>query len=109
TTRENIDAGWIIASRLNRIPLFEQGPREAIALDPRGKAIGDVEAVSISRDGTALALAAGGTHELLLLRQPLPFVAFGGPGDHIDAELLRDSKRFRRVELGGRPTAVAFA
>lgn len=108
TTKENIDAGWILASRLNRVSLAKPGPREAIALDPRGKAVADVEAVALSPDGATIALAAGGTHELLLLGTPLPFVAFGGPADHIDKRLLADAARFRRVPLGGRPVSVAF-
>lgn len=108
-TKENIDQGWVTASRLSRAPLTEEGPREAIALDPRGKAVGDVDGVAVSPDGNALALTAAGTHELILLRLPLPFVAFGGPGDHIEPELLRDPARFRRIPLGGRPLAVQFA
>ena len=39
-TRENIDMGWVVGNRLSRVPLPEEGPREAIALDPRGKAVG---------------------------------------------------------------------
>ena len=35
----------------------------------------------------------------------LPFVAFGGPGDFIEPELLRDPSKFRRIPLGGRPLA----
>jgi len=65
--------------------------------------------VAVSPDGQTLAVTCGGTHELLLLRQPLPFVAFGGPADHIEPDLLADEKRFRRVPLGGRPLGVAFA
>ena len=107
-TRENIDMGWVVGNRLSRVPLPEEGPREAIALDPRGKAVGDVDGVAVSPDGQSLAVTCGGTHELLLLRQPLPFVAFGGPGDHIEPDVLRDEKRFRRVRLGGRPLGVAF-
>lgn len=109
TNREDIDRGWVLGSRLSRVPLGEEGPREAIALDPRGKAVADVDGIATSPDGPLLALCAGGTQELLLLRQPLPFVAFGGPGDHIDPDLLADGKRFRRVQLGGRPVSVAFA
>lgn len=108
-TKENIDLGWVIGNRLSRCPLQEEGPREAIALDPRGKAVGDVDGVAVSPDGNLLALTAGGTHELLLLRLPLPFVAFGGPGDHIEPELLHDAQRFRRVPLGGRPLGAAFS
>ena len=108
TTRDNIDRGWVVASRLSRVALRSDEPREAISLDPRGKAVADLEGVAASPDGETIALAAGGTHELLLLRLPLPFVAFGGPGDHIDAALLKDGQRFRRVPLDGRPTAVSF-
>ena len=109
TNREDIDKGWVLGSRLSRVPLREEGPREAIALDPRGEAVADVDGVAVSPDGQVIALCAGGTHELLLLRQPLPFVAFGGPGDHIEPELLGDKEKFRRVPLGGRPVSVAFA
>ena len=35
-------------------------------------------------------MSAGGTHELLLFKLPLPFISFGGPGDHIEKELLDD-------------------
>jgi YVTN family beta-propeller protein len=108
TSRENIDNGWVVASRLSRVPLDGAGPREAIALDPRGKAVGDADGVAMSADGQCFALTAAGTHELLLYRQPLPFVAYGGPADHIEPELLSDSRRFRRVPLGGRPLGAVF-
>jgi YVTN family beta-propeller protein len=107
-TKENIDMGWVVGSRLSRIPLTGEGPREAITLDPRGKAVGDVDGIAVSPDGQTLALTAGGSQELLILRPPLPFIAFGGPGDHIERELLADPSRFRRVFLGGRPLGVAF-
>ncbi len=108
-TKVNIDRGWVVGSRLARVPLGQPGPREAIALDPRGKAFGDVDGLALSPDGQTIAITAGGTHELLLLRQPLRFLAYGGPGDHIERELLDDPTRFRRIPLGGRPLAVRFA
>lgn len=108
TTKDNIDRGWIVGNRFSRVPLREEGPREAITLDARGKAVGDLDGVAVSPDGNRLAVTAGGTHELILLGLPLPFVAFGGPGDHIEPALLRDKERFRRVDLGGRPLGVAF-
>ena len=108
-TKENIDQGWIVGNRVSRVPLQEEGPREAISLDPRGKAVGDGDGVAVSPDGQTLALTCGGTHELLLLKQPLPFVAYGGPGDHIEPDLLADAQRFRRVPLGGRPLGIVFA
>jgi cytochrome c peroxidase len=108
TTRQNIDRGWVLASRLSRVPLKEEGPREAIALDVRGAAVGDPDGVAVAPDGQSIAIAAGGSQELLLLRLPLPFVASGGPGDLMDVDLRRDGKRFRRVAVEGRPVAAAF-
>ena len=108
-TKVNIDRGWVVGSRLARVPLTQPGPREAIALDPRGKAFGDIDGLAFSPDGKTIAITAGGTHELLLLREPLRFLAYGGPGDHVERELLGDSARFRRIPLGGRPLAVRFA
>ncbi len=109
TTRDNIDKGWVIANRLARVRLTKAATREAIALDVRGQAVADLEAVAMSADGQSLAVAAGGTHELLLMRGPLPFVGHGGPGDHIERALLEDAKRFRRVTLGGRPVSARFS
>ena len=106
TTKDNIDNGWVIGSRLSRIPLNGPGPREAISLDARGKAVGDVEGVAVSPDGSTVAVTAAGTHELLLFRGPLPFVAYGGPGDHIEPQLLTEAGRLRRIPLGGRPLGL---
>jgi YVTN family beta-propeller protein len=36
----------------------------------------------------------------------LPFMDNGGPGDHIEPELLADHDRFFRIPLGGRPMTV---
>ncbi len=109
TTNNNIARGWVIANRLSRVPLTEDAPRETIALDPSGEGVGDADGIAVSPDGERLAVAAGGSHELLLFRLPLPFVAFGGPGDHMERALVKDAKRFRRVPLEGRPVSVRFA
>lgn len=108
TTRVNIDQGWVIANRLGRIPLGDGEAREAIALDPRGQAVADLDGVAVSPNGELVAVAAAGTHEVLLLKHPLPFVAFGGPDDHINFRLLSDAERFRRIPLGGRPLSLRF-
>ncbi|MEP6756449.1 MAG: cytochrome c peroxidase [Chthonomonadales bacterium] len=108
TTKENIGMGWVIGSRLSRAPMNENGPREAIALDPSGKAVGDVDGLDVTRDGNTIAFTAGGTHELVLLKLPLPFVAFGGPGDIVEPEVLNKSGKYTRVDLGGRPLGVKF-
>jgi DNA-binding beta-propeller fold protein YncE len=110
TTEENIGHGWVTASRVSRVLLDEDAPKEALALDPQGHAVGDPEGIAVSPDGRWLAIAGSGTHELLLLRAgDAPFVAFGGPGDFIEPELLTSSERFRRVPVGGRPVGVAFS
>ncbi|MDX1934381.1 MAG: c-type cytochrome [Capsulimonadales bacterium] len=109
-TRENIDRGWVVGNRLTRIPLNAPGPREAITLDIRSDAVGDVDGIALSPDGKRLALTAAGTHEILSMRLPdLPFVSYGGPGDHLDPALLADADRFRRIKVGGRPLGITFA
>jgi YVTN family beta-propeller protein len=105
----NIRAGWVMASRIARVRLDTQKRREAISLDPQGQAVSDPHGLALSPDGQWLVCAASGTHELLVYRTAgLPWVDFGGPGDHIDAALLRDRKRFYRIPLGGRPMAVRY-
>jgi len=109
TTQQDIERGWVLASRVSRIPIGgEEAPKEALALDPRGKAVGDPYASAVSPDGQWLAVSASSTHEVLLYRLPLPFVAFGGPGDFIESELLQNNGRFRRVRVGGRPMGLRF-
>jgi cytochrome c peroxidase len=107
-TKGNIDNGWIVASRLCRLPLNGDGPREAIALDPRGRAVADIDGLALRPDGKGLAIAAAGTHEIVALGFPLPFEAFGGPADHINPSLLGDPARFRRIPVGGRPMALRY-
>ncbi len=108
TTRNNIDNGWVIASRASRVRADGEGPRESLALDTRGRAVGDPYGLALSPDGEWLAMSASGTRELLLFRLPLPFFGYGGPGDMIEPELLRNDGRFRRVPLGGRPLGIRF-
>ncbi|MBI2826007.1 MAG: beta-propeller fold lactonase family protein [Planctomycetia bacterium] len=109
-TPDNIRRGWVTASRIGRVRLDEQARREAMALDPRGQAVGDPTGLALSPDERWLVATAAGTHELLVYKMDeLPFQDYGGPGDHIDPDLLEDHDRFYRVPLGGRPMAVRFA
>jgi len=109
-TRNNIQLGWVLASRIARVKLDGKARREAISLDPRGEAISDPHGMALSPDETWMACSSSGTHELLVYKMPgLPFQDYGGPGDHIDADLLKDKARFYRIPLGGRPMAVRFA
>lgn len=105
----NIRLGWVLASRIGRVRLDEAARREAMSLDPQGRAIADVEGIALTGDETKLVVSAAGTHELLVYRtEGLPLKDYGG-SDHIDPALLKDEERFRRIELGGRPMGLAIA
>jgi DNA-binding beta-propeller fold protein YncE len=108
-SKENIDEGWVINSRLTRLPGASGSHREQIALDARGSAVGDPHGIAFSADARWLIVTAPGTHELLILdRARLPWSA-GDPGDHIRAALAEPDGGLRRLKLGGRPLGVAFA
>ena len=107
-SKENIEQGWVIDSRLSRLPLDPraQPPLEQIALDTPGKVVGDPHGLAITSDGRYLAVTASGTHELLLLdADHVPRIG-GDPGDLIDPALLTGDHAMRRVPLGRRPLAV---
>jgi YVTN family beta-propeller protein len=110
-TKNNIDLGWVLGQRLTRIDLKEDEPFSTITLDPQGQAAGDAHGVAISPDGKLLAVALGGTHEVMIFRtdqRRLPW-RLDGSRDLMPHELLTGDGRFRRVALGGRPTELAFA
>ena len=107
-SRENIEKGWVIDSRLTLLPLDSnaQPSLEQIALDTRGKAVGDPHGLAFTSDGRHLAVTASGTHELLLLdADHVPWTG-GDPGDLIEPALLAGDHKLRRVPLGGRPLTV---
>src|SRR5262249_24963099 len=103
-SRDNIEQGWVTDSRLTRFALQPDArPRQQqLALDTRGKAVGDPEGVALSRDGQHLVIAAAGTHELLLFDPAALPWSSGDPGDFLDPDLRQDSRRFRRLPIGGR-------
>jgi DNA-binding beta-propeller fold protein YncE len=109
-SKENIEEGWVIDSRLTRLALRadELPAMRQLALDTRGRAVGDPCGIAISPDGRRLAVSGSGTHELLLMDlSSIPWSS-GDPGDFINAELAASESRFRRIPLGGRPLAVLF-
>jgi len=109
-TPGNIQIGWVLGSRIARVRLDGHVRRDAITLDPRGMAVADPHGLALSPDEQWIACAASGTHELLVFRLPdLPFQDYGGPGDHINPDLLKDKDRFFRIPLGGRPMAVRYS
>jgi YVTN family beta-propeller protein len=106
-SRGNIEQGWAIDNRLTRLAVKPDGnlPSWQIALDPRGKAVGDP--YGVAHAGDVLAVSGSGTHELLLFDAGhLPWRR-GDPGDVLDVMLEVGAHKMRRVELGGRPLAVA--
>ena len=111
TTANNIDLGWVLGQRLTRVDVGGEKGFETLSLDPSGRAVADAHGVAVGGDGRYLAVACGGTHEVVLLRadaRRLPWRS-NGSRDLIADELLSGDGRFRRVALGGRPTELAFA
>ncbi len=108
-TKENIEEGWVIDSRLTRlavkadvVPAMWQ-----IALDVKGQAVGDPHGLAFTPSGRWLTLTGSGTQELLLFKaDAIPWNA-GDPGDFLDPS-LQQGARFRRIPLGGRPMALAY-
>lgn len=106
----NIQAGWVLGSRIARVRLDEPARRQAMTLDERGKAVADPHGIALTSDEEWLVASASGTHELLVYRLPgLVLQDFGGPGDHIDPVLAHDDRRYYRVPLGGRPMGLRIA
>jgi YVTN family beta-propeller protein len=108
TNKGDIGRGWVLANHISRAPL-EKGQRQVTALDVNTKAVGDSDGLAFSADGKWTVVAAGGTHELIVLKnERVKWFEFGQPGDFIEASTLQQNG-FRRVELGGRPTGVVMA
>ena len=107
-TKTNIQRGWVLASRLGRVRLDKPGRRESFSLDVRGEAVGDPHGLALSPQEDRIVLAASGSHELLVYRQPgLPFQEYGDT-DHLIPALQRDQNRFYRIPVGGRPMGMQF-
>ncbi|GIW95942.1 MAG: hypothetical protein KatS3mg110_3983 [Pirellulaceae bacterium] len=105
-TPANIRLGWVLGSRIGRVDVADKNVPEPMPLDVPGKAVADPFGIALSRDERWLVVAAGGTHELIVLRRDdLPL---GDPtsGNHLPAALRSDTERFCRIDLGGRPMAV---
>jgi cytochrome c peroxidase len=107
-SKENIEQGWVIDNRLTWFALAKDArpAMRQIALDRRGRAVGDPHGLTFTADGRRLAITASGTHELLLLDADAIPWHDGDPGDFLDAELRMGEHAMRRVPLGGRPMTV---
>ncbi len=108
-TAANVRLGWVLATRIGRVRLDGPARREAVSLDPQGRAVSDPHGLALTADEQRLVISASGTGELLVLRLPdLPMMDYGGT-DHIPPELLLDEDRFCRIDLGGRPMGLRIA
>jgi DNA-binding beta-propeller fold protein YncE len=109
--KDNIEQGWALDNRLSRLKVTPDPGVDywQIALDVRGLAVGDPCAAAFHSKGDRLAIAAAGTHEILLLRTAAVPWGSGDPGDFLDASLDVDQRKLRRIPVGGRPLAVQFA
>jgi DNA-binding beta-propeller fold protein YncE len=107
-TSGNIREGWVLGNRLARVRLDGPARREALAIDPRGRAVADPHGLAVSPAGDWVAVSASGTHELAFFRLGDLPLRSDGPGDHLAAEIARDDQRFFRVPLGGRPMGIRF-
>jgi cytochrome c peroxidase len=106
-SRGNIEEGWAIDNRLTRLAVKPGANQMSwqLALDPRGKAAADP--YGVAQAGGIMAVSASGTHELLLFDADHMPWRQGFPGDVLDVMLDVGQHKMRRVELGGRPLAVA--
>jgi YVTN family beta-propeller protein len=111
TTKGNIDVGWVLGQRVTKVAIDGSEPFETLSLDPKGLAAADVHGLALSPNGKWLAVSSGGTHEILLFQldgETLPWRT-SGSRDVMPFDLVKDSKRFRRIPAGGKPTELAFA
>jgi len=130
-SKGNIRRGWVTGSRLGRLDLadmgdgdfadgdFADGQLRGLTLDVAGRAVGDVTCLLIDEAAAVthrdILITAGGTHELLRLtdaiseeREPLPYTQISG-SEVMDRKLAADPRRFRRLELGGRPQGIRLS
>ncbi|HEV3338875.1 MAG TPA: hypothetical protein VG125_00915, partial [Pirellulales bacterium] len=68
--QRNIQAGWVLGSRIARVRLDGPARREAMTLDERGKAVADPHGIGLTSDEEWLVATASGTHELHVYRLP---------------------------------------
>jgi YVTN family beta-propeller protein len=109
-SKANIEEGWVIDSRLTRFALEPKAipPTWQLALDTRGKAIGDPDDLVYSDDGRLLALAGSGTHEVALLDAPAIPWNSGDPGDFLDWRVTEQNGKIARILVAGRPLTMRF-
>ncbi|MFO0815202.1 MAG: beta-propeller fold lactonase family protein [Gemmatales bacterium] len=108
-TQRTIKLGWVTASRVARIRVKEAKRVASLYLDTAGLAVSDPTGLAFSPNQEWLACTGAGTHEVLLFRnKELPFQGFNSRF-LIDEDLRKDSDRYFRLPLGGRPMYLHFS
>jgi len=111
TSPGDIRRGWVTGSRLGKLEITpDGGTLHGLTLDVSGRAVGDVLGLALVDEGRTVLVAAGGTHELLRFDAAagLPWTQVSG-AEVMDRGLSTDTKRFRRLDLDGRPLRLAVS
>jgi cytochrome c peroxidase len=110
-SRTNIDWGLVISSKLTAIRLSEFDDRSRpdgglffrrLALDGSGHGAADPSALAVSADGTKVAIALAGAHQVLVVDRTL------GARTVADLLPLGDSQLLDVIDVGQSPVAVTF-
>jgi cytochrome c peroxidase len=109
-SKTNIEEGWVIDSRLTWLSASADAKPalKQLALDQRGKAVGDPYGVAFDAKGKTLLVAGSGTHELLRMEvDAIPWTA-ADPGDFLPVKLANGEHALSRIPVGGRPMSIGF-
>ena len=93
-TPGNIREGWVLGNRLARVRLDGPARREAMALDPRGRAVADPHGLALSPTSNGWPCRPRARTSWSCFAWPICRCAADGPGDHLEA---RDCRRRRAL------------
>lgn len=108
-TERTIKLGWVTAARVIRLRVNTAKRQASLFLDTQGQAVSDPCGLAFTPNEEWLACSASGTHEVLVFRnKELPFEGYNSRF-LINEELRKDSTRYYRLPLGGRPMHMKFS
>ena len=108
-TQRTIRLGWVTAARVIRLRVNTAKRQASLYLDTQGQAVSDPCGLAITPNEEWMACSASGTHEVLLFRnKELPFEGYNSRF-LINEDLRKDTERYYRLALGGRPMHMTFS
>lgn len=108
-TQRTIKLGWVTAARVIRLRVNAAKRQASLYLDTQGLAVSDPCGLAITPNEEWMASSASGTHEVLVFRnKELPFEGYNSRF-LINEELRKDTDRYYRLPLGGRPMYMKFS